>query len=228
MSFSLLNIFRVGVVATLILALPETAPAGSVSHPPLPTKSFPLSIDAPNKRVLIYTEINQISWEKPNPHWGVVFREGKLGDKAIFTAFCSPQEFHQALIRIDARPGNNLTMDQQGAVVQGDELLVSALWPGHKHPIPLKDLISDQAGLGFRVRFGGNLERAIQEKTGCITCLESCPVGITSNAAYPTISSFKRWVSPNSVFKGRSEHFPLRESTPVILIYQLKKEPISP
>jgi hypothetical protein len=225
MASPLLKTLCFGVVITLILALPGAFPGWSGSRPPLPTKSSPLSIDAPNSRVLIYTEINQKNWEKTNPHWGVVFREGKLGDKAIFSAFCSPQEFHQALIRIGAHPGNNLTMDQQSAVVQGDELLVSALCPGFAHPVPLKDLVSDQAGKGFRIRFGGNLERANQEKTGCITCLESCPVGITSNAAYPTISSFKRWVSPNSIFMGRPENILLRESTPVILIYQLKNEP---
>ena len=33
-------------------------------------------------------------------------------------------------------------------------------------------------------RFGGNITKAYAKNTGCILCTESCPVGITSNAAY--------------------------------------------
>ena len=56
-----------------------------------------------------------------------------------------------------------------------------------------------------------------EEQTGCITCLESCPIGITSNAAYPAISSLKRMISPNSQFKGKAEKLPRQGN--LILIY---------
>ena len=36
------------------------------------------------------------------------------------------------------------------------------------------------------LRFGGNLESAKKNNTGCVLCLDSCATGITSDAAYPT------------------------------------------
>lgn len=36
------------------------------------------------------------------------------------------------------------------------------------------------------IRFGGNLDNARTFHTGCILCLDSCAVGITSNASYPS------------------------------------------
>ena len=36
------------------------------------------------------------------------------------------------------------------------------------------------------IRFGGNFEAAKAKRTGCILCLDSCAVGITSDAAYET------------------------------------------
>lgn len=34
------------------------------------------------------------------------------------------------------------------------------------------------------MRFGGNIDVNQKLATGCVMCLESCPAGITSNAAY--------------------------------------------
>ncbi len=220
MSLRLLKRLSVGVVATLILAAPGLVPSWAVDLTALPTKTHPLFIDQENRRVLIYTEVNLQNWDKPNPHWGVVYRRGKLADKAILSAYCTPEEFHAALLQIGARPGNNLTLDKGGAFVQGDELAVSVMRPGLNNSLSLGDVLFDQTGKGFRIRFGGNLERATKEKTGCITCLESCPIGITSNAAYPTISSWKRFFSPNSLFKGKTDILPAQERLPLILNYQ--------
>ncbi len=221
MALSLLKILSVGVVATLIFSAPGIAPSWSADLTTLPDKAHPLSIDFKKRRVLLYTEVNLKNWDKTNPHWGVVYRGGKLSDKGILSAYATPEEFHAALLQIGARPGNNLTPDQTNTLVQGDELSVSVFRPDLNNSFSLADTIFDQTGKGFHIRFGGNLERAAKEKTGCITCLESCPVGITSNAAYPTISSWKRFFSPNSLFKGKTETLPVRKGTPVILIYEL-------
>jgi hypothetical protein len=127
MSFHLLKLLSVGVVATLILAAPGMVYSRGDAPSSLPTKTHPLWVDAKNRQVLIYSEVNLKNWEKLNPHWGVVFRGGKLGDKAILSAFCTPQEFHEALLQIGARPGNNPDLEQSGTVVQGEELSVSVL-----------------------------------------------------------------------------------------------------
>jgi hypothetical protein len=221
MSFHLLKLLSVGVVATLILVPPRPFPSRAADIPFLPTKTHPLLMDAKKNQVRIYAEINVKNWGKLNPHWGVIFQGGKLSHKAIFSAYCTPEEFYAALLQIGARPGNNLTLDLSGALVQGDELSVSVFQPDQNKSLPLADVLLDQSGKGFHIRFGGNLERAAKGKTGCITCLESCPVGITSNAAYPTIGSWKRFFYPNSLFKGKTGTLSAPKGVPVILIYEL-------
>ena len=213
----------VGVVTTLILSWAGPVPASDGTDPPGPPAPNP-SERLLNKRVLVYAEVNPKSLNQSNPHWGVVFQGGKLKDKAILQAFCTPQEFHDALLQIGARPGNNLTLRNSGEVIGGDELLVSVTWPGLSRPLGLADILEDSSGKGLRVRFGGNRQRAVEEQTGCITCLESCPIGITSNAAYPAISSFKRMISPNSQFKGKAEKLPRQGG--LILIYSLGRKSI--
>jgi hypothetical protein len=213
----------VGVVATLIFSWAGPVPASDRDGPALPSRAAPLRVDFLNKRVLIYAEVNPQSLNRSNPHWCVVYQRGKLNDKAILQAFCTPWEFHDALLQIGARPGNNLTLSSSGEVIRGDDLLVSVTWAGLPRPLGLADIIEDSSGKGFRIRFGGNRQRAVEEQTGCITCLESCPIGIASNAVYPAISSFKRKMSPNSQFKGKAEQLPRQGG--LIMIYSLGKNP---
>ncbi len=219
MAPSRLKTLTVGVVATLILSWAGPVPASERDGPAWPSRAEPLWVDSINRRVLIYVEVNPKSLNQSNPHWGVVFQGGKLNDKAILLAFCTPQEFHDAPLQIGARPGNNLTLRSSGETVQGEDLTVTLVIPGENKILSLSDILEDSSKQGFHIRFGGNRQRAVEEQTGCITCLESCPIGITSNAGYPALSSFKRMISPNSQFKGKAEKLPRQGG--LILIYRL-------
>jgi hypothetical protein len=179
-----------------------------------------LSIDRERRRVLIYTELNRGSLQNKNPHWGVVSKSGKLADKGILNAFCEPLEFHDALIQIGAKPGNNLTEKSTGQFVAGDRLIVSAVRPDTGKEFAFGQIFHDSSGKGFSISFGGNRKAAHDWNTGCITCLESCWVGITSNAVYPAIGTFKRLMSPNSLFAWNTELIPVLENLPVILTYR--------
>lgn len=184
-------------------------------------KNTPLAIDKHKKTVHIYTEVNLKNIKKKNPHWGIVAKNGKLADKAILTSFCDAIDFHDALLSIGAKHGNNLTEDKTGIVVGGDVLDVSLFWEDTAKTYRLKDAFEDSTGKGFQIRFGGNKEAAKREKTGCITCLESCWIAITSNDRYPNISNLKRTLSPNSYFKGNEAVLPNKEGSPVIVKYTL-------
>ncbi len=190
----------------------------------LPTKYHPLNIDLQNKKVFIYTEVNVKSLYKTNPHWGVVFKDGKFSEKAILKSYVTPLDFYDALIQIGAKPGNNLTKNSYGEFVKGDELDIIALLQDINKRFSLNAIFYDSTGRGFNIRFGGNRKASIEENTGCITCLESCWIGITSNAAYPTIGSFKRLISPNSHFRGKADVLPATENSPVILVYGLRSK----
>jgi len=45
-------------------------------------------------------------------------------------------------------------------------------------------VIKDSNGKPIVIRFGGNSLTAVEKNTGCLICLDSCPVGIASNASY--------------------------------------------
>lgn len=213
MSFSKKLIF----VLFLNLLITVTAFANMV----LPTKDNPLIVDKKNKQVLIYTEINAMHLYQPTVHWGIVFKDGRFGDRAILKAYCNHLDFHDALIQIGAKPGNNLTKESVGKYVEGDELTITAIVSGQDKELHLSDIFYDSTGKGFKIKFGGNRVASEKEKTGCITCLESCWISITSNSTYPMTNPLQRFITPNSQFRGKLETLPAKEGHPVILIYKL-------
>jgi hypothetical protein len=173
------------VVASLFAAL-HMAVAGEDKFP---TRENPLVIDKEGKRVLIYNEVSEKNLHETNPHWGIVFKDGKYGDKAILRAYSPHLAFHDALVAIGAKPGNNLTKDVLDVPVEGDRLEVTVTWPGLGKELKLADIFYDETKKGFDIKFGGNRKASEENNTGCITCLESCWISITSNANYPNISS---------------------------------------
>jgi hypothetical protein len=185
-----------------------------------PTREKPLIIDEKGKRVLIYTEVNEMNVHRSNVHWGVVFKDGKFQDKAILRSYANHLDFHDALIKIGAKPGNTLTKDTIGKYVEGDTLDVKAIWPALGKELSLNDIFIDEKGKGFKIKFGGNRKASEEKNTGCITCLESCRISISSNANYPQTHSLKRFLNPNSRFKGNANILP-EDGKPVTLIYSV-------
>jgi hypothetical protein len=169
----------------------------------------------------MYTELRLRHLTETTPHWGIGYSGGKFADKFILASPANPLAFHDTLVRIGARAGNNLPLDGYGKFVGGDRLAVSAQWLGLRMPLSIHDIFYDSAGKGFDIRFGGNRTAAAEKKTGCLTCLESCPIGITSNAVYPHLSTIKRILHPNSSFRGKPERLPGKEALPVVVFYQL-------
>jgi hypothetical protein len=148
------------------------------------TPAHPLKVDTKERSVSVLAQVNGKYLVQPTRH-GLVFKEGKNGSKSVFTAFADPQAFYDGLLKIGAKAGNNLTMaNKDKTLVQGDILDVSVTWKGAKRAYRLDEAIRDASGKPLQIRFGGNLAAAREMKTGCLMCLESCPVGITSNAAY--------------------------------------------
>jgi hypothetical protein len=197
-----------------------TSKAGASESQILPTKENPLIIDETGKQVLIYTEVHEMNVHQSNVHWGVVFKDGKFQDRAILRSYANQMDFHDALIKIGAKPGNNLSKDTVGKYVEGDILDVKATWPGLGKELSLNDIFVDEKGNPFTIKFGGNRKASEEQKTGCITCLESCWISISSNANYPQTDRLKRFLNPNSHFKGNANVLP-GDGKPVILVYRV-------
>ena len=149
--------------------------------------AVPVIIDAEKKEVIVEAEVNGKYFNSPTRH-GVVFKGGSNGDKAVLRGLCDEREFYQALIDIGAEPGNNLTFEDMklGKTVERQKLDVFVTWDGLGKEIPFADIIKSADSRPMDIRFGGNFENAKARRTGCILCLDSCAVGITSDASYET------------------------------------------
>lgn len=185
-----------------------------------PDRRAPLREDVPGRSVKIYAELSLKRLTETTPHWGIGCGSGSCADKFIFTSPVEPAHLYDALCRTGARPGNNLTLKSYGQYAAGDELALSVQWPGLAKELSLSSVIFDEAGKGILIRFGGNRAAAQEQKTGCLTCLESCPVAITSNSLYPHISPVRRAVRPNSRFRGKPETLPNFDQLPVVISYR--------
>lgn len=184
-----------------------------------PVKGNPLVCDAKRRTVKMYAEVNLLRLTETTTHWGIGCQAGKYANKFILVSPAEPVDLHDALVRIGAKPGNNLALDSYGQFVAGDRLNVTVSWPGLKRPFDLTEIFADSAGKGYQIRFGGNKAAAEKMKTGCLTCLESCPISISSNAVYPHLSAMHRRFKPNSHFHGKPETLPAKEAFPVVVFY---------
>jgi ferredoxin len=148
------------------------------------TPKNPIKVDTKERSVSILAEVNGKYFVQPTRH-GVVFKGGKFGDKSVFGGLVDPKTFYESLVSVGFKPGNNMTMEnKEKTFVQGEALDLSVTWKDAKKTYGIDEVIRDSNGKPIAVRFGGNLANALELKTGCLVCLDSCPVGITSNATY--------------------------------------------
>ncbi len=148
------------------------------------TKANPIMIDQAKQTVSLLAEVNGKYLYTTARH-AVVFEGGSNGNKSIFRALVNVAPFHAALVEIGAKAGENMTFkNKEKTHVQGDILLVTVTWEGAEREYDLDEVITDSNGKPHVMRFGGNLPAALKKRTGCLLCLDSCPVGVVSNFTY--------------------------------------------
>lgn len=146
-------------------------------------------VNKDKKEVTFNAEVNGTYFTEPTRHLAV-FKDGSNGEKAILRGLADEKEFYAAMEDIGAKPGNNLTADdmkadyKEGKKVDGDKVNVFLKWEGHDE-VPAIDAIKSDKKYTPDFRFGGNLESAKKNNTGCLICLDSCATGIISDAAWP-------------------------------------------
>jgi hypothetical protein len=163
----------------------------------------------------MYTEVNAKYFVEPTRH-AIVFKDGSNGDKSILKSWANQNDYYNALIDIGGKPGNNLTLKTM-TTAQGDALDVTITWAGAAKTIPIYDAVIDSNKKVADFRFGGNQELAKSKNTGCILCLDSCAVGVSSNASYEQMSFDNKKVE----FRGNKAVLPA-DGTPVIVTFKFK------
>ena len=201
------------VMLSFCVLFPVMSAAAAQSQGMALTKKHPIRIDVKHRRVTFLAEVNGKYFYQPTRHCAV-FEGGTNGEKAIFRAFVDPVTFYHALTRIGLKPGNNMTLANKTTThVAGDRVAVTVTWKGAKRSYPLDEVVLDQQKKPIVMRFGGNLKRAKKLWTGCLLCLDSCPVGIVSNATYTYGAVEERH---ETAFKGNPRILP-PDGTPVFI-----------
>lgn len=185
-----------------------------------PTEDNPIVTDADAGEVRYLAEVNAVYFTQGTRH-GVVYQGGSNGEKAILRGLGDEKEFYQALVDAGFTPGNNLTAEDmkaaagQGKSVDGDKLDVTVKWDGQDE-IPFVNIVSCSAGdYTPDFRFGGNLESAQKNNTGCVLCLDSCATGIVSDAYWPTGTT----QTGTAMFTGREDVLPA-DGTRVVVTFK--------
>lgn len=180
-----------------------------------PTADNPMIIDEAKKLVKVYAEVND-KFKKESTMHAIVAKSGKNNGKSMFVSYANQNDLYDALEKIGAKPANNVTMDNMGKeAVKGDKIDITFKFQGSDNELGINDVIKDSSGKEIDIRFGGNQKPAKDMNTGCMTCLQSCPLGITSNASQLIGADEK-----GGVKYTLADSVPA-DKTPVIITYKL-------
>ncbi|WP_169752524.1 YdjY domain-containing protein [Campylobacter mucosalis] len=165
----------------------------------------PMVVDESTKSITILAKVNGKYFSENTRH-AIVFKGGNFGDKPVFIALANQNDFYTAMMKIGAKPGNNMTLKNGAQTqVEGDKINISVTWDGATKSYDINEVIKDSNGKPIDMRFGGNEATAKSFNTGCIACLDSCPVGLISNHTYTNGAVEKRG---EVVFNGIKEILP--------------------
>ena len=179
----------------------------------------PIKVDKEAGTVTVLSQVNGKYFTEVTRH-ASVFKDGSNGTKSVFTAYATPVDFYNGLIEIGAKPGNNMTPDNATTTkVEGTPLDLKVTWNGADKEYDVNEVIKDSNGSKIAFKFGGNLDRSKVKNTGCLSCLDSCPVGIISNSTY----TYGAVVKTKEVkFTGNQDILP-EDGTYVATIYSIAK-----
>lgn len=180
-----------------------------------PTADNPMIVDEAKKLVKVYAEVND-KFKKESTMHAIVAKSGKNNEQSMFVSYANQNDLYDALEKIGAKPGNNVTMDNMGKeAVKGDKIDLTFKFQGSDNELGINDVIKDSSGKEIDIRFGGNQKPAKDMNTGCMTCLQSCPLGITSNASQLIGADEK-----DGVKYTLADSVPA-DKTPVVITYKL-------
>ena len=170
-------------------------------------------------------------WIMPGYH-AIVWRDGGAAGHGLLVSDASDVQVLDALERLGARPGDNLSMDAwekrkdeksaaPDAVVAGPDVEILLRLPGRAALVPLASVLEDPGGRGVAMRFGGNRENSRKWMSGCIACLYSCPGSKVGNARY----TVRDYVKDTTKFRVREGSLPADGTRIGVVLRLVPKNP---
>lgn len=204
---------KIAFITFCLLLTAATAFAGTSL-----TKDNPISYDVDKKTVSFLAVVNGKYLYQDTRHFAI-YEKGKFGDKAVFKGMVNHLDFYNAIEKINAVPGNNMTLENKLTThVEGTAFEVTVSWEGSDRPYTINEVINESNSKPIAMKFGGNYENAKNFNTGCLLCLDSCPVGVVSNSTY----TYGAVETRNEVqFKGNKNILPA-DGTEVVITLSVK------
>jgi hypothetical protein len=184
--------------AAIFLAFQALLAAGACTAAPDDGRSL---IRAYPNRIELPAVVNRAKFERellgfgmPGYHF-LVWNEGGAAGAALFLSRVSDRAILTALEGLGLKPGNALGMESwndrndpgskaSDKLIEGPGVEVLVRLPGGKKPLAIGDILTDPAGRGFDMRFGGHEGNIHLSHSGCLICLYSCPGSKIGNRAY--------------------------------------------
>ena len=142
-------------------------------------------VNTDEKTVTITAQLNGAFFDQSTMHY-CVFKDGSMGDRCMFAAYCSADEFYSGMLEAGGEPGTKTKEQIEGGeLIDGQKVAVTVLWDGADGPVDIADTVKTAEGKpDIDMRFSDNLQGNKDCGSGCICCLNSCWAGIVSNGAY--------------------------------------------
>ena len=195
-----------------------------------PSRAAPLRIVEEKRQVRVLGRIfpqrfNAAQGQEARYHF-LVWQDG-TSPHALIQTPVDDLDFHAALLRLGARPGNTLPMaawterhehPASHQTVTGSRLAIRVSWQDNPTGLALEQVFKDAA---LSPRFGGNRDRWFNRipfapRPGCLVCLYSCPSGKVSNGAL----SIADYIDSPARFMADTEQLP-PDGTPVVVSFTL-------
>ena len=108
-----------------------------------PTADNPMIVDEANKQIKVYAEVNDKFKNESTMH-AIVAKSGKNNEQSMFVSYANQNDLYDALEKIGAKPGNNVTMDNMGKeAVKGDKIDLTFKFQGSDNEQGINDVIKD-------------------------------------------------------------------------------------
>lgn len=174
---------------------------------------------------IIYPNRYNSRKDRANGHHFIVFSGGGNARKALIESTVSDVDILGKLKEVGAVSGNNLSeaswtkrndlespaADQR---VEGSKIRITIEWDHIEHEV--SEMIENSTQSDFDIRVGGHADLIPVWRSGCVTCLFSCPGGRTSNHVY----TIRDQAFDRKSFRAREEILP-KDGTPVKIYFYL-------